>query len=75
MTLLELDKGEKAKIVNLKDGRKFSNKLNAMGVRPGKEIKKITDTFIGGPITIKVDNSNIAIGRGMAGKIKVEVVH
>jgi len=75
MTLLELDKGEKARIVNLKDGRKFSNKLNAMGVRPGKEIKKITDTFIGGPITIKVDNSNIAIGRGMAGKIKVEVVH
>lgn len=75
MTLLELDKGEKARIVNLKDGRKLSNKLNAMGVRPGKEIKKITDTFIGGPITIKVDNSNIAIGRGMAGKIKVEVVH
>jgi len=74
MTLLELEKGKKARVVGCEGGRGLSNKLNAMGIRPGKEIKKVSETFIGGPITIKVDNTNIAIGHGMAGKIKLEVI-
>lgn len=75
MTLLELEKGEKARVVSCEGGRGLSNKLNAMGIRPGKEIKKVSETFIGGPITIKVDNTNIAIGHGMARKIHLEVIH
>ena len=75
LTLLELKKGKKAHVIGCDGGRGISNKLNAMGVRPGKEIKKISDTFIGGPITIKVGNSNIAIGRGMASRIYLEVSH
>ena len=75
VTLLELKKGEKARVIDCQGGKGLANKLNAMGVRPGKEIEKISETFIGGPVTIKVGNSNIAIGRGMASRIFLEEVH
>lgn len=72
-SLLDLDKGKKACVLECRGGCGLANKLNAMGIRPGKEITKISDAFIGGPVTIKVDNTSIAIGHGMASRIMLEV--
>lgn len=69
----QLKQGERGIVVGFKAGHGLVDKLTAIGVRPGKEITKVSDTFIGGPITIKVDNTKIAIGNGMAAKILVEV--
>ena len=73
ITLNKLNKGEEGKVINFNGGRGVGNKLNALGIRKGKRITKISDSFIGGPVTVKIDNAKVAIGQGMAAKIIVEV--
>ncbi|MFW6282172.1 MAG: FeoA family protein [bacterium] len=73
LTLNQLNKGENGEVINFNGGQGLVNKLNALGVRIGKEITKISNSFIGGPVTVQIDNAKIAIGYGMATKIIVEV--
>ncbi|MFW5979957.1 MAG: FeoA family protein [Halanaerobiales bacterium] len=73
LTMNELTQGDKAKIINFIGGYGTIKKLNAMGVRTGKKVTLISKSFIGGPVTIQIDNSKISIGQGMASKIVVEV--
>ncbi|GAB6184387.1 FeoA family protein [Thermodesulfovibrio hydrogeniphilus] len=51
-------------------GKGIFSHLTALGFHPGKVVEVI-DNQRGGPILIKIDNSRIAIGRGMAMKIMV----
>lgn len=48
-------------------------RLNAMGIRPGKQITKVSSMFMRGPVTIQVDNAQLALGFGMARRILVEL--
>jgi len=45
-----------------------------MGVRPGKDITKVSSAPMKGPVTVSVDRCQIAIGYGMAQKVTVEVI-
>lgn len=54
-------------------GSGFDERIGAMGIRPGKKIKKISSIFLRGPQTIEIGKSQVAIGFGMAKKILVEV--
>jgi len=72
--LLQLKKKEKGRVVAFNGGQGLINKLNARNIRSGKELIKISDNFVGGPVTVQVDNAKIAIGQRMAAKIIVEVV-
>lgn len=45
-------------------------RLEDMGIRPGKEIEMLNNGG-GGALLVKVDDSRIAVGRGMAMKIMV----
>ncbi len=49
------------------------NRLNALGIRTGKRITKISSMLLHGPVTVRVDRSSVAIGFGMAAKIFIEV--
>lgn len=60
-------------IRELKGGSDFIRRINSMGLRPGKRIKKVSSHFWRGPQTVEVDNTSFAIGYGMAKKIFVEV--
>jgi len=44
-----------------------------LGIRPGKKVTKISSTLLRGPVTLTVDNAQVAIGFGMANRIIVEV--
>jgi ferrous iron transport protein A len=46
------------------------DRLEDMGIRPGKTVEMLANEG-GGPLLIKVDESRIAIARGMAMKIMV----
>ena len=70
--LIDLKNNESA-VVKTVLGENASRRLEALGVRPGKTIKKTGSHFWGGPITIIVGSTKIAIGRGMAEKIMVEI--
>ncbi|MFC1999007.1 ferrous iron transport protein A [Chloroflexota bacterium] len=50
----------------------MTHRLASMGIRAGKAITKVSSMMMHGPVTIKIDNSQIALGHGMAKKIHVE---
>ena len=68
MVLTQLGIGEKAKIVTIGGGRGLRQKLFLRGLFEGKVVRVISNY---GPMTIEVDRSIVAIGRGMAQKIVV----
>jgi ferrous iron transport protein A len=66
-----LDRGQRGTVLQLKGGRGLVNRLNALGIRPGKKITKVSAMLMKGPVTIEVDRVQIALGFGMARKIIV----
>ena len=69
MMLSQLGIGEMARIVALGGGRGLRQKLYLRGLFEGKVVRIISNY---GPVTVEVDRSVVAIGRGMAQKIVVE---
>jgi ferrous iron transport protein A len=48
-------------------------RLNSMGVRPGLRITKVSSMFMRGPVTVRVGQTQLALGFGMARRILVEL--
>jgi ferrous iron transport protein A len=65
--------GQRGLIVDVTGGRKLGERLAALGVRPGRKITKVSSMLLGGPVTVEVDRSQIAIGHHMAARILVDV--
>ena len=70
--LTQMKAGQNGKIVSMHGGRGMRAKLEALGIRPGVEITKISGQIMRGPVTVKVGNTQIAIGFGMARRVFVE---
>ena len=47
-------------------------RLEAMGIRPGVVLKKVSNQFLRGPVIIEIGKTQLAIGHGMAVKILVD---
>jgi ferrous iron transport protein A len=75
LPLSELDSGDSGKVVEISGGLGIRRKVEAMGIRPGKSITKVSGMFMRGPVVAKVDRMQVAIGWGMARKIMVQVNH
>lgn len=74
VSLDNMQAGESGKVFKFEGGERFYKKLDSLGIRKGKKIKKVSDMVLRGPITIQIENScTVAIGRGMAKKIMVRV--
>ncbi|MCK4928221.1 MAG: ferrous iron transport protein A [Methanosarcinales archaeon] len=71
--LTDLQQEQKARIVRLDGGYGFQRKMRSRGIREGKNVEVLTRQPGGGPIVISIENKKTAIGRGMAGKVIVEV--
>ena len=73
ITLVQMGLGRSGTVVAVLGGRGLIRRLDALGIRPGKRVTKISSTFFRGPVILRVDGAQIAIGFGMAGRIVVEV--
>jgi len=71
VTLSNLKDGQQAVVSTVEGGRGLEEKLTAMGIRPGKRITRFCSMYLRGPITIRVDNVQLSLGRGIADKIFV----
>ena len=69
MMLSQVGIGEMARIVAIEGGRGLRQKLYLRGLFEGKVVRVVSNY---GPMTVEVDRSVVAIGRGMAQKIIVE---
>lgn len=70
--LAQIKQGDTRTIIDIQGGRGVIKRLESLGVRCGVRITKISSQLMRGPITIKVGNSQIALGYGMAKKIILE---
>ena len=70
--LAEMSNGEVGIIRGIEGGWRMHSRLQSMGVRVGKRVKKVTSQPLGGPIAFEIDNFCVALGRGMAHRITVE---
>lgn len=73
LTLAEMEAGQTGTVIQILGGRGLTNRLEAMGIRPGKKVTKISSMLFRGPVTLRTDHTQIAIGFGMANKILVEI--
>ena len=64
--------GDRVRLVKINAGEKLACRLASMGLTPGVEMRVLGDS--GGPKTICVRDSRIAVGYGAAHKILVELI-
>ncbi len=70
--LTQLEKGETGVVVHIHGGYGLTRRLASLGIRVGKEVTKVSAQFMRGPVTVRIGNSHVAVGFGMAKKILVE---
>jgi len=72
LDLTRLQEGESGVVVDVQGGHGLIHRLESLGIRAGKRVTKVSSQLMRGPITVRIDNSEVAIGFGMAKKILVE---
>ncbi len=72
ITAAQMKAGQSGWVVEVGKGRGM-RRVEAMGLRSGKRITKVSGMFGRGPVTIQIEGTQLALGFGMAQKIIVEV--
>ncbi len=73
ITLLQLKKNVKAKVVDISAGATLQHRFMSMGIYKGRELVKLSHFALRGPVTIKVGRSTVALGHSMAARIIMEI--
>jgi ferrous iron transport protein A len=64
--LTQLKEGESGSVTEIQGGYGLHHRLESLGIRVGKKVTKVSSQLMRGPVTLKVDNSQVAIGFGIA---------
>ena len=73
VSLVQMRPGQKGRIVEINGGYGLARKLDALGIRTGKEITKISAQWMRGPVLLQQNHTQAAVGFGMASKVLVEL--
>jgi len=73
VSLVQMRPGQKGKIVEINGGYGLTQKLDTLGIGTGKEITKVSGQLMRGPVLLQHNNTQAAVGFGMASRIIVEV--
>lgn len=73
VTLAEMRAGESGRIVEISSEHGLDRRLDALGIRVGKKITKVSEQLMRGPVLLRQGHTQIALGRGMASKVVVEL--
>ena len=73
ISLTDMKSGQKGIVVDIIGGVGVVRKLDALGVRIDKEIKKISAALARGPIVFEIEKTQIAVGHGIAQKILIKI--
>jgi DtxR family Mn-dependent transcriptional regulator len=75
--LVSLKDGESGIITSalvIGKGQGYMKRLMDMGLTPGTKVKVVNSAPLGGPVELQVRGSRLALGRGIAQKILVEMI-
>jgi ferrous iron transport protein A len=73
LTLRQMEIGQTGTVIGILGGRGLIRRLESLDIRLGKKVTKVSSTLFRGPVTLRVDNAQVAVGFGMANRIIVEV--
>jgi ferrous iron transport protein A len=73
VTLDRMAKGTSGRVIDVAGGKGMIMKLSAQGIMPGMIIHK-TGELRGGPVLLRIGGSQVAVGRGLARRVLVEVM-
>ena len=73
LALSQMQSDQTGTVIQILGGRGLIRRLDALGIRPGKKVTKISSTLFRGPITLRTNQTQVALGFGMANKILVEI--
>ena len=73
ISLVEMALNMKGIVVEIQGGQGMIRKLDALGIREGVEIRKISSQLMRGPVMVEVERTQVGIGFGMASRILVEI--
>lgn len=62
------------RVVEINGGWGVRHRLNRMGIHPGDIVLVKRSGIMGGPIVIQVHGMDVALGRGLAGKVIVSEI-
>ena len=73
-SLADMKPGQNGVLVEIRSGHGMIRRLDALGLRLYKQVRKVSSMLMRGPVVVEVDSFQIAIGYGMASRIIVEVM-
>ncbi len=72
LSLIDAPVGKPIIVHEIHGGKGVQSKLQALGVRVGVSVTKVSGSFAGGPIVLQVGGTQTALGRGLCKKIVME---
>jgi ferrous iron transport protein A len=73
MFLIDVDSGKQVKVTGIRGGHAVARKLRQLGLLPGDRARVTRHAPFGGPIMVEINGRTLALGRGIAAKISVEI--
>jgi ferrous iron transport protein A len=70
--LTQLEEGKSGVVVHIHGGQGLVRRLESLGIRVGKKLTKVSSQFMRGPVCVRIDSYQVALGFGMAKKIFLE---
>jgi ferrous iron transport protein A len=74
VSLADMRPGQNGVLVEFLGGHGMVSRLNALGLRLCKRVRKVSSMLMRGPIVVEVDGFQVAIGYGVASRIIVEII-
>lgn len=71
--LLQVPPGTSVRVIDFDGGVNLRSKLTQFGIYPGDCMRLLRVAPFGGPLLVKCNEREIALGRGVADKIIVEI--
>lgn len=73
ISLADLRAGESGRVLRVSGGWGVQRRLQALGIRPGAKVMKVSAPFRPGAIVVAAGGGQAALGYGVARKVIVEV--
>ena len=74
LTLDQVENTTKVSVAEIHGGWGVRHRLNRMGIHPGDLVLVKRSGILSGPILIQVHGMDVALGRGLAGKVIVSEI-
>ena len=71
--LSNLKPDEEGKVKFIRGGKQSAKRIQDMGLTPGAYLKMINAAPFNGPVEVEIRGTSLALGRGLAGQVYVEV--